>query len=134
MRSFIVDTDVVSFIYKGDTRGNLYENHLRVSLSSISFMTLAELNLWAESHNWGERRREELALFLQRFAVIESNQELCQRWAIVTDQVRRSGRKIQPGDAWIAATALLYGLPLVTHNAVDYAGIAGLTVISELDK
>lgn len=134
MRSFIVDTDVVSYIYKGDTRGDLYEKDLRVSLSSISFMTLAELDLWAESHNWGERRRADLALFLRRFAVIESNRELCRLWAAVTDQVRRSGRKIQPGDAWIAATALMYDLPLVTHNAADYAGIAGLTLITLPDK
>jgi len=85
MRSFIVDTDVVSYIYKGDTRGDLYGDHLRASLSSISFMTLAELDLWAESHNWGERRRAELALFLRRFAVIESSRELCRMWATVTD-------------------------------------------------
>lgn len=57
MRSFIVDTDVVSYIYKGDTRGELYENHLSVSLSFISFMTLAELDLWAESHSWGETKK-----------------------------------------------------------------------------
>lgn len=134
MRSFIVDTDVLSFIYKGDTRGDLYEHHLRVSLSCISFMTLAELELWTESHNWGEQRREELALSLRRFTVIESSRELCRAWATVTDQVRRRGRKIQPGDAWIAATALLYNLPLVTHNAADFADIAGLAVISEPDK
>ena len=134
MRSFIVDTDVVSFIYKGDTRGDLYENHLRVSFSSISFMTLAELDLWTESHNWGEQRRAELALFLRRFTVIESSRELCRMWAAVTDQVRRRGWKIQPGDAWIAATALLYSLPLVTHNAADFSDVAGLSVISEPDK
>jgi predicted nucleic acid-binding protein len=35
------------------------------------------------------------------------------------------------GDAWVAATALAYGLPLVTNNPSDYTGVAGLTVISE---
>lgn len=134
MRFYIVDTNVVSYIYKGDTRGDLYEAHLQDSHSSISFMTLAELDLWVESRNWGQRKREEFALFLQRFAVIESSRELCQMWAAVTDQVRRQGRKIQPGDAWIAATAMLYNLPLVTHNTDDFTGIAGLTVISEPDK
>lgn len=134
MRFYVVDTDVVSYIYKGDTRCDLYESHLQASHSSISFMTLAELDLWVESRNWGQRKREEFALFLQRFAVIESSRELCQMWATVTEQVRRQGRKIQPGDAWIAATALLYNLPLVTHNAADFVSIAGLTVISEQDK
>jgi predicted nucleic acid-binding protein len=34
-------------------------------------------------------------------------------------------------DAWIAATALEYGLELVTHNAADFQAIAGLRVITE---
>ena len=86
MRFYLVDTNVVSYIYKGDTRGDLYEDHLRDSLSSISFMTLAELDLWTESHNWAERKRGEFALFLRRFTVIESSRKLCQMWATVTDQ------------------------------------------------
>jgi predicted nucleic acid-binding protein len=38
---------------------------------------------------------------------------------------------IEPGDAWIAATALQFGVPLVTHNRKDYAAVKGLTLISE---
>ena len=40
------------------------------------------------------------------------------------------GYRIECADAWIAATALLYDIPLVTHNRNDYLGIPGLTVIS----
>lgn len=41
-----------------------------------------------------------------------------------------AGRRIECADAWVAATALLYGVPLVTHNRNDYLGVAGLTLIS----
>jgi predicted nucleic acid-binding protein len=41
MRTMIVDTDVVSYIYKKDTRAEKYEPHLVNSITSISFMTLA---------------------------------------------------------------------------------------------
>jgi predicted nucleic acid-binding protein len=34
-------------------------------------------------------------------------------------------------DAWIAATALQLGVPLVTHNVGDYAGVSGLAILSE---
>jgi predicted nucleic acid-binding protein len=34
-------------------------------------------------------------------------------------------------DAWIAATAALYGAPLITHNANDYRGLAELKPITE---
>jgi predicted nucleic acid-binding protein len=41
-----------------------------------------------------------------------------------------AGRRIECADAWIAATALLYDAPLVTHNRDDYLGVPGLRIIS----
>jgi tRNA(fMet)-specific endonuclease VapC len=43
----IVDTDVVSFLFKGDTRAQAYREHLRGKTLAISFMTVAELYQWA---------------------------------------------------------------------------------------
>jgi predicted nucleic acid-binding protein len=34
-------------------------------------------------------------------------------------------------DGWIAATAIHYRVLLVTHDPTDYAGVPGLTVITE---
>ena len=48
----------------------------------------------------------------------------------VTVTAQSRGRRIECADAWIAATALLHGVPLVTHNRGDYAGVAGLDLIS----
>ena len=79
----IVDTDVVSFTFKRDTRHHLYRPHLDGKLLYLSFMTVAELDLWADSRNWGKRRRAELANFLQPYTVIESDRELCRNWAEV---------------------------------------------------
>jgi predicted nucleic acid-binding protein len=39
---------------------------------------------------------------------------------------RRNGRRIETADAWIAATALLYDAPLLTHNKADDLGVPGL--------
>lgn len=47
MTAMIVDTDVASFLFKEDTRGDLYASHLAPAVASISFMTLAELEQWA---------------------------------------------------------------------------------------
>lgn len=132
--SVIVDSDVISYTFKKDSRHLRYRPHLEDRILVASFMTIAELDYWAESHGWGARKRADLSFFLQPYIVIESDRKLCRMWSTVREQVRRSGRSIQTSDAWIAATALLYSLPLVTHNAADYDGIAGLTVISEPDK
>lgn len=47
MRTLIVDSNVISYIYKQDTRAALYEPHLANALTFTSFMTLAELERWA---------------------------------------------------------------------------------------
>jgi predicted nucleic acid-binding protein len=36
------------------------------------------------------------------------------------------GRGIETADAWIAATALLYDAPLLTHDKSDYASVPSL--------
>jgi tRNA(fMet)-specific endonuclease VapC len=131
MDAVLVDTDVASYVFKLDTRGALYEPHLSGKSQVVSFMTVAELDWWARARGWGERRRAELEAYLQRYTVIDSDRALCRQWAEVRHQARQAGRAIAPADAWIAATALLYRLPLVTHNRAHFDWVGGLAVISE---
>ena len=55
----------------------------------------------------------------------------CTRWAEVRAEAQRGGRKIRTGDAWIAATALELGVPILTHNRADFDMLERLTIISE---
>lgn len=50
----ITDTDVISFLFKHDTRHQLYRTHLAGTHLAVSFMTIAELDLCADLHNWGQ--------------------------------------------------------------------------------
>lgn len=127
----VVDTDVVSFLYKHDTRAAAYAPHLNGKLLLISFMVIAELDRWTMERNWGERRRRDLESFMQRFTVIEVSRDLCRKWAEATYSARLAGRPIETADAWMAGTSLLYKVPLVTHNGRHYAGVSGLQVITE---
>src|ERR1044072_7949825 len=123
----MADTDVVSFIFKEDTRGAFYAPLLAGKDVFISFMTLAELYKWAIAGNWGTARTRKLYTYLHDFTffVIHSDDTVCQQWADVMENGKRKGKSIQPGDAWIAATALVHAIPLVTHNRKDYAGVEG---------
>ena len=129
--ALVVDTDVVSFLYKRDTRAELYRSHLNDPPFIISFMTLAELRSWMRHRNWGPARRQRLERYLQRYQLIYASDELCEFWAQATDSARRNGRPISAADAWVAATALVENVSLVTHNRSDYEGVAGLSIISE---
>lgn len=131
MAAVLIDTDVVSYLFKKDTRVRLYQRHLAGQRWILSFMTVAELDLWALRHHWGAARKARMEQHLRRFVLYPFNRALCAQWAEVMDSARRNGRPIQTADAWIAATALLAGVPLVTHNPADYAGVSGLNVLSE---
>ena len=130
MNAAIVDTDVASMLFKGDTRALAYRSHLMGRVRGISFMTLAELERWTLERTWGERRKIELAQHLTRYAGRPVSRELCAKWAVVSCAAKRKGRPIQTADAWIAASALHYRVPLITNNSSDYSVVDGLLVLS----
>jgi predicted nucleic acid-binding protein len=129
--SVVVDVDVVSYVFKDDTRTQLYRPHLTGRILVLSFMRVAELERWALKHNWGEARRRRLEEHLRYFVVHPFSRELCVQWAIVSDQAERRGRPISCADAWHAATALLHNVPLITHNRGHFDHIPNLRVMSE---
>jgi predicted nucleic acid-binding protein len=129
--SVVVDTDVVSYFFKNDSRAEAYRPHLDGNLLIISFMTVAELDVWALQSRWGTQRRSRLEEHLERYAIYHASRQLCRGWAEVTAGARRKGRPIDCADAWIAATALILSVPLVTHNVRHYAQVDGLELITE---
>jgi predicted nucleic acid-binding protein len=123
MTPVVVDTDVVSFLFKNHPIGLRYDAELAGRVALISFMTVAELERWAIQYRWGETRLQWLHRYLGRFTVVPSSPDLCRKWAEATVSAQAAGRRIECADAWIAATAALYGAPLVTHNGSDYLGV-----------
>lgn len=131
MDFIVLDTNIVSYLFKGDSRDDLYASHLEDRLGILSFMTIAELDQWVDVHRWSEHKRAELEAFLRPYTVIESDRELCRQWATIRTQVRRSSYQIETADAWVAATAMLYNIPLVSHNRAHFSRVPSLQLISE---
>ena len=131
MESCVVDTDVVSYVFKGKPVSQLYRKHLTGKLIIISFMTLAEIRLGMLRADWGVRRITEMEAYLKEFVLYTCDSNLCHIWARVIHSERARGRVITTQDAWVAATAIQNGIPLITHNRKHFDGVAGLAVISE---
>ena len=127
----VIDTDVWSYLYKGRLEAKLYEPHLFGNILVISFQTEAELLRGAIAANWGTTRRQHLESRLQKYVIEPSSYRLSLLWAQAMDSAKRNGRPIGAADAWVAATALLLGVPLISHNRSHFMGVDGLTVISE---
>jgi len=98
---------------------------------ALSFQSVAEIWRLAVRRRWGQQRCNELDAFLRRFLVIPYDYELARVWARLSVETERVGRRLEVGDAWIAATAVHRRLTLFTHDR-DLTGlpVSGLTVVS----
>src|ERR1017187_2220264 len=130
MTPVVVDTDVVSFLFKNDNRAQLYLPLMRNRDLLVSFMTEAELEQWILLARWGADRVRRFRVFMTGFASVPSSRDLILQWAEVMVAARGNGCRIEAADAWIASTALLYSATLTTHNPKDYLGVPNLRVLS----
>lgn len=128
MPTVLLDTDIVSFLLKGDTRAAVYVPLLTGNRFALSFMTVAELFQWAAVRKWGAGRVAALEQTLTRYLILPADMEMCRIWGTVRANRASAGRPMSAQDAWSAATAMRHALPLITHNASDYQSIPALDV------
>jgi tRNA(fMet)-specific endonuclease VapC len=124
----LLDTNIVSFIFKGDTRARHYHGRLQNEPYAISFITAGELYKWLLERNWGEKRRAELDHLMRSYLVLPYDDALARTWASLMAAGKQRGRIPGYADSRIASTALRHDLVLVTHNPRDFAGIEGLKI------
>ena len=126
----VVDTDVVSFLFKNHSLAAAYQAILAGRSLAVSFITLAETEYGMEAKNWGASRRDLMRRFLARFTPLFPDAETAHVWARIKSSCEKKGRPMTFADAWIAAIALQLNAPLVTHNASDYRAVEGLTILT----
>lgn len=134
MRVVLLDTTVASFLHPKKRRSSeraQYEPHMQGAVLALSFQSVAELWVWAEKSSWDDRWRSGLDAFVRRFLVIPYDYELAKTWAKVSVACEAQGRRLEAGDAWIAATAVHRNISLLTHDR-DFVGleVPGLDVVS----
>jgi len=128
MRQFVFDTNIISYLLNEHSFLELYEKYFFGTKICISFMTEAELLRGAYKKKWGTRKLENLKQFIARCKILQSNSKIADLWATIKEL---PGKNVSDGDAWVAATALGYDLPLVSHNAKDFRFIPDLNLLTE---
>ncbi len=125
---FLLDTNVISEWVKprphtGVIRWLAEADEDRVFISVIS---IAEVSRGVEQMPKGGRRdrikgwlNEELPVRFQG-RVVPVDAPIAQQWGVTFEQARRSGSTIGAMDAFLAATAAVRGLTLVTRNTRDF--------------
>ena len=64
-----------------------------------------------------------------RGTTLFADEQSCIHWADIVAESQIAGRPITAADAWIAATARQWSLPLVTTDYRDYEHLEDLTLI-----
>lgn len=125
--SFLVDTDICSahlrntrgvgsrFIQHG---GNLY----------ISTISLAELYTWASREKSPPRYMDGLMALLSDMTILDLDHEVARQFGQLRGSMLDRGQVVPGMDLLIAATALVHGLVMVTHNTRHFSTIPGLRV------
>ena len=137
MAVVLLDTTVASLFIPNrrvSPDRELYEPRLKGETLALSFQSVAELWKLAEKRSWGPARRGRLDSFVRSFLIVPYDYELARIWARITAHSERIGRRLESGDAWIAATAVHRSLPLFTHDGdfVD-AKVPELEIVTFLD-
>jgi predicted nucleic acid-binding protein len=126
--SFLLDTNVVSEWIKPQPDRNVISwlvevDEDRVFISVISF---AEIRHGVELLPVG-RRRERLALWLveelsARFEdrILTIDQHIAETWGVMMARGQKVGLTLGSMDAFVAATAEVHNLTLVTRNVKDF--------------
>jgi predicted nucleic acid-binding protein len=129
MSDLLLDTDAVSILFKpghklyGKCFSSTFGHHLL-----ISFMTRAELMLWPRRNQWGPARAELLMSHVRLFTALYPDEDACAHRADVVSESNAAGRPISTADAWIAACARQWSVPLVTANFRDFEHLRGITL------
>jgi predicted nucleic acid-binding protein len=99
----------------------------------VSFATVTEMRYGAIKAGWGQLRRRALDRDLARLVVVQPDDEMMGRCAGLRAECEKAGlalgQKIHEADRWIAATALVLGVDLVSQDAV-FRSVPGLRVLS----
>jgi tRNA(fMet)-specific endonuclease VapC len=129
MKPLLFDTNALLLFLRGDGHWQaVYQKYdVENTLNCLSVISLGELYAIALRNNWGERRLAQIAQVRQDFTIVDINiEEIIQRYAqidafsqgkLANRPLAVSARNMGKNDLWIAATASVFDMQLITADA-----------------
>ena len=120
------DTSSVSRLLRGHGASQAVPYFVPPHVPAISFQTVGELLVWTSSPTivpWGP---PQVRRFLTTAIVLPGTAEVAEIYAEIIRRWKAVGRRERIEDAWIGATALAHGLPLITYDRRDFLSMVDL--------
>jgi len=131
--SYLLDTNVVSETIKPAANAGVskFLSEADEDQLYLSVVSLAELHYGIQRLERGAKRGrlekwfadDLLARFERRIFLMDGM--AAAEWGVIMARGERMGRPISEMDAWIAATAAIHGMTIVTRNVGDFAAHEG---------
>lgn len=135
---YLLDTNVVIEILRGNERGKrvMEQYNIPEDLSNASICTIVQAELYKLAHRnqWGEAKIEQLRKLLENITIYSIEiPPVIKSYAMIASMTEEKGRKLSHHDAWIAATAYVHKLRLITFDK-DFEALleSGLDIAIEV--
>jgi len=129
----VIDTDIFVWLTRGKKQAAPYAPLVTGKRLVLSFATVAERWRGAYTQKYGAASKKKLEADIGLAVVVPPTNELTHEWARLTASARSGGhplgQKSQAHDAWVAATARLFGIPLLTGNQTHFKDVDGLQLV-----
>jgi tRNA(fMet)-specific endonuclease VapC len=125
----IIDTDILSFYFKGDERvvARFVEYLKEFDQVNISIVTYYEI-IAGLKFKKAERQLQEFEDFVNDNNIINISEESAKISGDIYADLRQRGITIGTSDILIAGIAMENGLTLITNNEKHYEAIQGLNI------
>ena len=124
---YLIDTDICSAHLRNTPQ--VTRQFLRnPGCLSISVLTLGELLSWTLRAKSPPRHQQSLVSFLADVTVVDVDHTIAIRFGEIRAQLLDQGQPVASVDLMIAATGLVHGMTVVTHNVGHFQRVPGLIV------
>jgi tRNA(fMet)-specific endonuclease VapC len=135
IRSYCLDTNIILLLLRGKDIGMTLDETFGLSsspyLHTISIVTHGELRVLCDRNQWGRSRTIAVERALAEFVTIDiAGSAIVEAYRKVEEansSFRAGHQNMGKNDVWIAATALVTGLPILTTDK-DFLHLHGRLV------
>jgi tRNA(fMet)-specific endonuclease VapC len=125
---FMLDTDILSFLIKGQTQVGAKYRALGRNSICISAVTEGEIWYGVAKNSPGIDKLSRLKLLMASVKIMTIDSDVAAIYGELRGHLEKNGQPIGPNDFWIAAHAMSLGATLVTNNVREFKRIKGLKV------
>ncbi len=112
----LVDTNVLSYRYGKRSEFETFKPYLIGKIPAISFISYGEALAGAKSARWSEAKISNYENYLRSYLLIPGDINLVRAYANTKSSCKFAGVGIDDNDCWIAATAIMHHIPLITND------------------